>query len=412
MRWRRILLTSGIVVVVWFVATQGYRRWVDQRRDAVWKTCRTAREAKRWEDLELTALNWAAWDDHSAEPFLFAAEAAVARQALDRAAAHLDNIPDDSPKAVAALLHRVDMLFGDLARPREAAATCERILAIDPTCGPALRRLIFFCAVTLQRTRVAALARQAIAVGADIPETYIYLIGSDWLTLSNTKDVNEQWLARRSRDEAPEHHDHDDEELFLVAATMGDLSTHGVEESPEQSVASEASPATSNRNDSRHARSARLRDLFERFPTNPELLAYFLQLASTAGDIPEVARLLATVPSGRRDDNRFWRFKGWLHAASDQLEPAEEAYREALARNPFDFASRHQLAAVLRKRGQTDSAVCEAAIAAEGKRLRRAILEQPDVGSIPATTLTRICGFIRECGEAGIADKLAGRMRQ
>ncbi|MDA1040330.1 MAG: hypothetical protein O3A37_08605, partial [Planctomycetota bacterium] len=152
MRWRRILLTSGIVVVVWFVATQGYRRWVDQRRDALSKTCRAARQAERWDDLELTALDWAAWDDHSAEPFLFAAEAAVATQAFDRAAAHLDRIPDDSPKAVAALLHRVDMLFGDLARPREAAATCERILAIDPTCGPALRRLIFFCAVTLQRT--------------------------------------------------------------------------------------------------------------------------------------------------------------------------------------------------------------------------------------------------------------------
>ncbi len=65
MRWRRILLTSGFVVVVWFVATQGYRRWVDQRRDALSKTCRAAREAERWDDLELTALDWAAWDGRS-----------------------------------------------------------------------------------------------------------------------------------------------------------------------------------------------------------------------------------------------------------------------------------------------------------------------------------------------------------
>lgn len=397
---RRALVRAGVVFAVLGALVLGHRGWLALRRDGLQRASEAARAARDWETLERTALEWATVDPGAAAPLLMAAEAAVARRAIDRAADHLGRVPDDDPKAVDALLHRVDMLFGALARPFEAAATCERILAITPACGPAHQRLVFFYAVTMQRTRAAAQARRAIAAGADIPETYVYLVGSDWLNLSNTTAVTTRWLLAQP-----------DDEVLLVAAARGDIASRGLDDSIEGNAAAgdDAAPrdapgaATPRPDDG-------LRALLARFPANPELLAYFLQTAATAGDVAEVAALLARVPAASRDDNRFWRFKGWLHAARDETAEAEAAYRQALELNPFDFASRHQRALVLRKRGLAEPAASEAALAAEGRSLRRAILEQPDVGAVEPDLLRRIQRFTAASGDGEVAAQLGRRI--
>lgn len=207
MTLRRSLMIAGVIASVVAVGLLVHRGWKQRQCERLRQACRAARVLGNWGELERLATAWSGLDSRAGDPVLYAAEAAVGRQDIERAAAYLGRIPDDDPRAVEALLQRVDMLFGDLARPFAAAETCERILALAPSCGPAHRRLIFFYAVTLQRTRVAEQARRAIESGGDIPETYVYLVGSDWLTLSNTTSVTTRWL---------EHHP--DEELFLVAA--------------------------------------------------------------------------------------------------------------------------------------------------------------------------------------------------
>ena len=399
MTLRRSLMIVGVVASVVAVGLLVHRGWKQMQCERLRQACRAARVLGNWVELERLATAWSDLDSRAGDPILYAAEAAVGRQALDRAAEYLGRIPDDDPRAVEALLQRVDMLFGDLARPFAAAETCQRILALAPSCGPAHRRLIFFYAVTLQRTRVAEQARRAIAAGGDIPETYVYLVGSDWLTLSNTTSVTTRWL---------EHHP--DEELFLVAAARGDVATRGLDGSIENAGGSDTQAEAEDGSVRSTSHDQRLRALLERFPTNPELLAYFLQTASTEGDVDEVTSLLARVPAACGDDNRFWRFKGWMHAARGEAEEAQDAYGRALELNAFDFGSRHQLAEVLRTLGRTDAAAPEAALAAEGRALRRAILEQPDIASVPPAVLARVQRFIRGSGEDQVADRLSARM--
>jgi tetratricopeptide (TPR) repeat protein len=391
---RRALTIAGLALVVCGAAVLAVRGWHALRCGWLRQTCRQARDAGNWDALERSALAWAGLEPRSADPLLFAAEAAVARRAIDTAAAHLDRVPDDDPKAVAALLHRVDMLFGELGRPEEAAETCRRVLAIDPACGPAHQRLTFYYAVTLQRTRVAAQARAAIAAGGDIPETYVYLVGADWLTLSNTTAVSDQWLKSNP-----------DDERLLVAAARGDVAARGLDDALDSD-----GPATEEAASVPPAHETRLRSLFRRFPSNPELLAFFLQQASTAGDIDEVARLLARVPATSRDDNRFWRFKAWLHDARGEMAAADEALAAALRLNPFDHASRHLLADVRRKAGRSADAAREAALAAEGRSLRRLILEQTDVATVQPVVLDRLQRFILGCGDEEMAGCLARRI--
>ena len=402
MTLRRSLMIAGLVASVVAAGLLVHRGWKQMQCERLRQACRAARVLGNWVELERLATAWSDLDSRAGDPILYAAEAAVGRQAIDRAAEYLGHIPDDDPRAVEALLQRVDMLFGDCARPFAAAETCETILALAPSCGPAHRRLIFFYAVTLQRTRVAEQARRAIAAGGDIPETYVYLVGSDWLTLSNTTRVTTRWL---------EHHP--EEELFVVAAARGDVATRGLDGSIDDGGEGGEDGEESDTEDG-SVRSTlhdqRLRALLERFPRNPELLAYFLQTASTEGDIDEVTSLLARVPASCGDDNRFWRFKGWLHAARGEAEEAQAAYGRALELNPFDFGSRHQLAEVLRTLGQTDSAAPEAALAAEGRALRRAILEQPDIASVPPAVLARVQRFIRGSGADRVADRLSARL--
>jgi len=191
--------------------------------------------------------------------------------------------------------------------------------------------------------------------------------------------------------------------MFLVAAARGFVSNSGLEEdvagdSPDERVEPE------------HDR--RLRELLDRFPGNLEVLAYFLQKAATRGDIDAVTDLLGQAPAEAESDNRFWRFKGWVHDQGNELAEAEEAYRRALTIEPFDFLSQHQLAAVLRKRGQADEASRLTGLAAEGRALRKEVLQAPDVRAIPPDVMREMADYARDCGASDVADRLETRIRQ
>lgn len=387
-RVRRWWLVS--LGIVFGVGLLGWWGWRTGRAALLKQTCLDAQAVADWETMEQQAVAWARVDAGSAAPFVYAAEAALAAKAMDRAADYLGQVPDDDPAAVAALLERVDMLFADLAEPLEAAATCRRILTIDPACGPAHQRLAFFYAVTLQRQQLAAQARLAIERGCELPEAYVYLIGSDWITLSNVVRVNQPWLAK-----------HPDEELFRVAIARGEVAARGLEFSLGDSGTDLKGGVVSD-----------LATTMEQFPQNLELLAYFLEEAVTVGDIDRVIELLAQVPIAGQTDNRFWRYKGWLHMARGELDDAAKSFERAVSLNPFDFATRHFFADVARKQGESGRAEQLASLAQQGRQLRRTILEQPDVQAMPLPVMKQIAAFASACGAAGISDRLTTRIGQ
>lgn len=393
------LATVGILVVAAAaLIVRGVVSWNEARAERLATACREAHRAENYGSEEKLAKQWVGAVPGAAEPLFFLAQAQLGLGKQAEAADTLGRLPDGDPLTLTALGDRADLLFGDLQDPREAARTCERILRLDPANGEAHRRLCFFYAATLQREKLAAQARRAIDLGCETPETYVYIVGSDWLTLSNTSTVNGHWLKASP-----------DEELFLVAAARGFVSNSGLEDDVAGMDGTDGSEG-GERKVPEHDR--RLRELLDRFPGNLELLAYFLQKATTRGDIDEVTSLLGQAPADAVADNRFWRFKGWVHAQSDQPAEAEAAYRRALEIDPYDFATQHQLGGALRKGGMLEEAARFARLAAEGRTLRKTILEQPDVRTIPPGVLGEMGRYAAGCGDRAIADRIAARLEQ
>ena len=378
------------------IIVNGVVGWGEVRAERLRDDCRKAHQAGDYAAEERLAGQWVQALPGAAEPLFFLAQAQLGLGKKREAAETMGRLPDGDPLTLTALGDRADLLFGDLQDPREAARTCERILRIDPTNGDAHRRLCFFYAATLEREKLAAQGRRAIQLGCETPETYVYLLGSDWLTLSNTMTVNSHWLQA-----AP------DDERYLVAAARGFVSNSGLEEDVADKAEGEEDvvPALPE-----HER--RLRELLERFPGNLELLAYFIQKATTRGDRDEVTTLLGQAPPEAVEDNRFWRFKGWVHSQDGEGDEAVAAFRRALELDPYDFSSQHQLAGALRKQGNLEDAARLSRLAAQGRALRKRILEQPDVRAVPPAVLAEMADYARGCGDGPIADTLEARIRQ
>lgn len=375
----------------------GYRFWRSGRALALREACLDARQSSDWGEAERLAVNWASLEPMIADPLIIAAEAAMQRGNFGAAGDYLDLLPDDDPKTIPALLQRVDLMFGQLSRPFEALRTLERILAIDPKCCEALHRLTFYEAITLQRMETAKAARRTIASKCDLPETFVYLLGADWLTLANTESVNLRWLAENPGTE-----------LFAVAALRGEIANRGLEDSIQDEEAAQEGSTSDLSKD----REARIDAMFELFPENLELLAYFLQKAQTSGEVDAAARLLSSAPPKAQDDNRFWRFKAWLHGTRNELDEANAAYDKARELFPYDAAAMHEQAVILRKLGKEEAAAELAALADRGRTLRRTILQQPSVQATNPETLVEIADFLADCGDSATAERLRERIRE
>ncbi|MGA0039173.1 MAG: tetratricopeptide repeat protein [Pirellulales bacterium] len=391
--WLKVVL--GVVVVAGVVLV-GYQYWHKGRAYAVRANCLGARQVRNWAETEQLAIEWAALEPLLADPLIIAAQAAMERGNFGAAGDYLDALPDDDPKTVPALLQRVDLMFGQLSRPAEAVRTLERILTLDPGSCEARQRLTFYYAITLQRMKTAEVTRQAIEVGCDMPETYVYLMGSDWLTLANTESVNLRWLGENPGTE-----------LFEVAVVRGELANRGLEDSLQD----EETAAAGSTSDVAQSRENRLRELFDTYPENIEARAYFIQKAQTAGDVEEVTRLMAAAPPTALEDNRFWRFKAWVQGTRDELEEANTAYLKARELFPYDAIALHEQAVIQRKMGNEEEAARLADLADRGRTLRRTILQQPSVQDTNPETKMEIADYIADCGGTDVASRLRERVK-
>jgi tetratricopeptide (TPR) repeat protein len=356
-----------------------------------------ASEARRmgdWRALERITRQWSRADPQEAMPWLLAAEAAEQLGASQRVAEYLEQMPPEDSRTPGVLLELATIYFGPLNQPLAGESTCQRALQLDPQYGEAYRRLIFYYGITLQRTKMVEYAREAIRRGCEFPESYVYLLGANWLTFTNAYELNAKWLRSGS-----------DDETFRVAQVVHSIGAS----TPTTTLVEEVEEVESNRLKTRE-HDKRLRTCFAEYPNNPELLVYFLKQNATQGDMTEVQELLARVPASAADDNRVWHYKGWLHQARGELEEAEAAYRKALALHPYAWRSQFELAAVLRKQQRLPAAERMIALSMEGKRLRETILQLPDVQSVPPQVLQQMRHYAEACGDTAVAERLSQRL--
>ena len=389
-RWWRALALLGIAILL-LLGWAGHRVLVVYRIATFEAMCAAALAESRWNDLETLAVGWMRWQPDSAVPWLYASDAARGQGDLDRSIEYLHQLPDGDAFSSGALLRLSDLLFHDKGSPLEAAEVCRRILEHDPRNVEAHRRLIYIYGMTLQRTAMTVQARRAMDLNCDLPETYIYLLGTDWITFSGAYELNTRWLKN-----------HPDEELYLVSQAIHFAGMTSEDEAAE--------PRDELLRSRRAAQEKLVSEAFQRFPQNLELLVYYLREASTNGDVQRVAELLAQAPPQALEDNRFWRYKGWLHAATGEYEAARAAYEQALRRNPFDWRSQYELADVLRRLRQQDQVDKWAKLAMEGRALWREVMELPDVQSAPISMMKRIAQYARDCGDTRFADCLEYRL--
>jgi tetratricopeptide (TPR) repeat protein len=383
-----VLLTVSAVAIP--VGLARYDSWRVQRSKDFARNCRKLRQAQDWQQLAAVADEWRAWDTHNADAILFRAEAAQGTSDFPLAADLLHLVPAKSPKRLAALIERTTLLFGPLNQPLEGVRACREVLELEPRAFAIHQRLIQFYAFTLQQEELLRQIYQAIELGCEPVEAYVYLMLADVLTFQNGFEVTNRWLAPDTT-----------QETFLVARTIH-LWKH---------LSMEASPSDDTKEKLRLAEQF-LHEYLEKYPQNLAVLTFFANLGLNNGDVEQVGQLLRRFPDAGHQDGRYWRFKGWLHAALDEYEQAETAYRESLRIYPFSWSVRHELADIVRRKRDFPQVARLQELALSGKELRQQLMEIPDARSVPNPLLVRIRDYARRCGDDFVADALAKRLSQ
>lgn len=351
------------------------------------------RNAGRWRKLESVAAEWAQLDPDVALPWLMAAEGAERQGSIERVAGYLENLPPDDPRTPDLLLELATFYFGQLNKPQQGVEACQRSLQLSPGNSEAHRRLVFYYGITLQRAELIGQTRQAIASRGDSQETYVYLIGANWLTFSNAYEFNGKWLQSGQNIEtyavAEALHARGSANAFPQGEDVQEVDADRVKRLEHQKM---------------------LRKFFGVYPENIELLVYFLEQAAIRGDEAEVATLLGQVPATAAEDNRVWYYKGWLHSVRDELQDAEASYRKALDLHPYAWRSQLDLANVLRRMNRFEEVEKLNQLSLMGKQIREEVLQLPDVQSVPVALFRKMQEYAAGCGDDATATRMAERL--
>lgn len=371
------------------IGLRQYGSWRERRSKDFARHCRSSRQSMDWDKLASVSDQWRAWDKSSAEAILFRAEAAQGLRDFRLAADLLNEIPGKHPKRLGALIERSTLLFGPANRPLEGIRTCQQVLELEPRAFSAHQRLIFFYALTFQQDELLRHIYKAIELGCEPVDAYVYLALADVLSFQNGFEVTNRWLA-----------DDVTQETFLVSRTIHAWKSLSLVQPPD--------PETKEKME---LSEKLLREYLDRFRSNTSLLTFFLNQAVINGEIAEAERLLSRFPDSATTDSRYWRFKGWLHAAKDEVNEAENAYQESLNIYPLSWTVRHELADILRRQKNFQQVAEMQELALLGKDLRRELLEMPDARSVSKATLAKIRDYSRRCGDDFVADALTRRLQ-
>ena len=354
-----------------------------------------ARQVGDWNRVAAVTKLWLEADADSVPALLYAAEAAQNRGDVAQAAEYLKSLPVDHRATPAAWLRLASLYLQVLNRPSLGEATLKNVIALDPGLMRARHELLRHYGMTFQRHKVAKLARQSIQSGHEPPAAYVYLMTFDTIVYSGGEAANQRWLQSGR-----------DVEQYAVAMLLNRARATGVGESLDATVDVET------RRRELAQQQAELMALLQKYPENPELLAFLIGQATERGDVEQAARLLAQVPAAAADDARFWRYKGWLHRARDEFQDAEQAFRTAIAKDPYDWKSRHQLAEVMRLQQRPDEAQRLLAVANLGVQLRKSILDLRGIETLPVQVLEQMREYAEQVDDAAVASRLAQRIGQ
>jgi tetratricopeptide (TPR) repeat protein len=239
------------------------------------------------------------------------------------------------------------------------------------------------------RDALIAEAERAIRAGADSKITFAYWISAKWLTFNNGHDLNRFWLEKQPTNSA-----------FEIAAVTHQLSNRDL------TGATNPTGESQTPSDSASENQKLLQSLMDRHPSNKELLAISLANLIQAGDTVKFSEVLSSAPAETATDNRFWRFKGWLHSANEEWDEAIQAYGKAIELWPVDFASQNELAGVLRKKQGVEVAKDMQLKATLGTEVALSILRASSFESIPDTDYKKMAEYMELCGKKEFAQGL------
>jgi len=352
-----------------------------------------AAAAGQWPQVAGLSKRLVELDPEDADAWLLGARAAESLGNPAAAARILSQMPAENQQKMQALRGLVDLQLGSLQEPLEAERTLRQMLKHDPRSQFAHQRLIFFYALTLQRQELVRQAREAMELGCEPIEAYVYLFFADSLHFTNGPELNQRWMAADPN-----------VELFRVA-----LAIH-------IATALEGGPL---RDDSAVVRQVRtmmenrervLADLFKRYPKNLELLAWHIDRSIRQGDVDRVVELLGNVPAESDGDNRFLRFAGWAQAQLGHDDDALVYYHRALELNPLDWNTRHLIAELRRRQLKFDEVSRLESLVLLADELRRELDVVPDASSAPPELLVRLLDYADKCGDQLFAGSLRKRM--
>ncbi len=379
-----VLVMSGLLF--------GYRpvsQFLSDRAESAFKSqCKLAAAMDDWAVLSSVSNRWLEAHPESNDAAIFAAEAAVQLDELDKAAALLDQVDDDYHGVLPALSIRADILFSDLNRPLDAEATWKRMLKIDETADVAHQRLIYFYAMTLQRQKMLRHIHRTMELGRESLESYSYLVMANSLNFSDGLTKLSLW--RRS---AP-----DDETLEVAQAVYAAKKT--VDKAMATFGIQTIAPGDRTL----------LENCLKKYPSNPEALALQIEFKIYQGNANDVVKLMTQASESAESDSRFWRYRGWLLAQQNMHEKAGEALEHSLKLHPFEWPARLLLADVYRKLGKSDLADLHAKLASKGKDLQDKLFERPTARDVDEALFLEIHDYCREMGAWAVVKAIEQRV--
>ena len=388
--WWRLTLGGVLLVMALgliLVGRSQYRNWNDRQGKELARRCRALREQLNWATLADVSRQWERLEPSNANPILFQAEAAQGQSDFLRAADLLSRVPEKNAKRIPAQIERTALLFGPVNRPLEAVAACHEILAQEPRSFTPRQRLIYFYAMTLQRSEMLREIRQSLDYHSEPLEAYVYLMLADELTFQDGFEVNNRWLNGNPN-----------QEPFLVARTIHLW----------KNLSQELSKTSDTKERLKLAQQL-LTEYLDRYPHNLSVLTFFCELALVEGNTEWMAELLARA-SPDCEDSRYWRFRGWLHAAKEEYSEAEQAYRKSLRLFPLSWISQHEFADILRRQRAFAEVQTFQNRSLVGKALRQELLQIPNARVVSNELLGKILAYARDSGDQQVAESLQQRL--
>lgn len=382
-RRRWLLAAAGLFVLVLLGAAIAQHL---TKSDAEYRAqCQALSDAEQWDQLQEVAADWAASAEMPDEAYIYLADAQLNSGQPLLAVESLLQVPAKSERSFAALITACNLQFGALNRPLEGVKTLKLMIAQRPSSISSHQRLIFFYAMTLQRQKMLEAIYKAIASRAEPPDAYSYLMLADHLSFTNGFTRNTEWLNSNPGTE-----------VFEAARIVQLI---------DQVQSSEDASAAAGLD--RYL--ATFHDLRQKYPENLVLLRSALERAVKDYDAEQVADLLEQVPRDTTD-SVILRHHGWLQMQRGDFQKAREFLEASLQQHALDWHTWHELAACHRRLGDLPKAEEAAAIARDGKALRKELMQLENAAAISAELLARIGKYATACGEPRVSAAIHHRL--